>query len=157
MFLTNPGSHVVYCRHFSFSSCNLEQILILLNFVYGWFCRFAFSLSWQIFLRNTGQVLCKMFLCLSLSDVSLIRFRLCILGKNTIGMMCLSQCIVIYHHYGRNPGCTAIKNPPAWAGDPGDTRDVGSIPGSGWSLGGKWQPTPGFLPREFHGQRSLVG
>ena len=21
----------------------------------------------------------------------------------------------------------------------------------------KWQPTPGFLPREFHGQRSLVG
>ena len=21
----------------------------------------------------------------------------------------------------------------------------------------KWQPTPGFLPREFHGQRSLEG
>ena len=23
--------------------------------------------------------------------------------------------------------------------------------------GRKWQPTPVFLPREFHGQRSLVG
>ena len=29
---------------------------------------------------------------------------------------------------------------------------VGKIP---WT--GAWQPTPGFLPREFHGQRSLVG
>ena len=156
MFLTNPGSHVVYC-HVSFSSFNLEQILVLLNFVYEWFCWFAFWLSWQIFLRNTGQVLCKVFLCLSLFDVSLIRFRSCILGKNAIGMMCLSQCIMIYHHYDSNPGCTAIRNPPACAGDTGDTRDVGSIPGSGRSLGGKWQPAPVFLPRESHGQRSLVG
>ena len=31
--------------------------------------------------------------------------------------------------------------------------DPGLIPG----LGRKWQPTPVFLPREFHGQRSLVG
>ena len=27
--------------------------------------------------------------------------------------------------------------------------------GCGWRR--KWQPTPVFLPREFHGQRSLVG
>ena len=35
--------------------------------------------------------------------------------------------------------------------------DPGSIPGSGgsrWSR--KWQPTLAFLPREFHGQRSLA-
>ena len=35
--------------------------------------------------------------------------------------------------------------------------DVGSISGSGeesWIW--KWQPTPVFLPGEFHGQRSLV-
>ena len=34
----------------------------------------------------------------------------------------------------------------------------GSIPGSGrssWRR--KWQPTPEFLPRKFHGWRSLVG
>ena len=40
----------------------------------------------------------------------------------------------------------------------GDIRDVGSIPGSGrflWRR--KWQPTPVFLPRESHGQRSLAG
>ena len=35
------------------------------------------------------------------------------------------------------------------AGDPGSIR---KIP---WRR--KWQPTPVFLPREFHGQRNLVG
>ena len=48
-----------------------------------------------------------------------------------------------------------IKNPPASAVDIGD---VGLISGSGRSLGGgKWQPTPVFLPIKSHGQRSLVG
>ena len=48
-----------------------------------------------------------------------------------------------------------IKNLPAIAGD---LRDLGSIPGSGRSPGGgKWQPTPVFLPGKFHGQRSLLG
>ena len=48
-----------------------------------------------------------------------------------------------------------VKNSPANAGD---ARDAGSIPrsgGSSWSK--KWQPTPVFLPRKFHGQRSLAG
>ena len=36
--------------------------------------------------------------------------------------------------------------------------DLGSIPGSGRSPGGrKWQPTPVFLPGKSHGWRSLVG
>ena len=39
-----------------------------------------------------------------------------------------------------------------------DSGDPGSIPGSGqFPRGRKWQPTPVFLPGEFHGQRSLVG
>ena len=45
-----------------------------------------------------------------------------------------------------------VKNPSA------SVTDVGSIPGLGrspWSR--KWQPTPVYLPRIFHGQRSLVG
>ena len=37
------------------------------------------------------------------------------------------------------------------AGDPGST------PGSGRSPRGEWQPTPVFLPGEFHGQRNLEG
>ena len=37
------------------------------------------------------------------------------------------------------------------AGDPGSIPR-GKIP---WRR--EWQPTPVFLPREFHGQRSLVG
>ena len=44
------------------------------------------------------------------------------------------------------------KESPCNAGDPG------LIPGSGrfpWRR--EWQPTPVFLPGEFHGQRSLVG
>ena len=46
-----------------------------------------------------------------------------------------------------------VKNPPANARD---MRDAGSIPGSGRFPGGG-QPTPGFLPGESHGQRSLAG
>ena len=47
-----------------------------------------------------------------------------------------------------------VRNTPASAGD---IRDVGSIPRSGRSPGGRpWQPTPVFSPGEFHGQRSLV-
>ena len=45
-----------------------------------------------------------------------------------------------------------VKNSPADAGN------MGSIPGSGRSPWRReWQPTPVFLPGEFHGQRSLVG
>ena len=48
-----------------------------------------------------------------------------------------------------------VKNPPANAGN---IRDVGSIPGLGRSPGGgHGYPLPVFLPRESHGQRSLVG
>ena len=36
--------------------------------------------------------------------------------------------------------------------------DLGSIPGLGRSSWRReWQPTPVFLPGEFHGQRSLMG
>ena len=48
-----------------------------------------------------------------------------------------------------------VKNSPANGGGAGNE---GSVPGSGRSSGeGKQQPTPLFLPRESHGQRSLVG
>ena len=52
---------------------------------------------------------------------------------------------------------------PSWlsgkesACNAGDTGDVGLIPGSGRSPGGKWHPTPVFLPGEFHGQRRREG
>ena len=50
------------------------------------------------------------------------------------------------------PGGSVVKNPPANAGD------MGSIPGSGRSSGeGDGNTTPGFLPGESHGQRSLAG
>ena len=47
-----------------------------------------------------------------------------------------------------------VKTLPA---DTGDIRDMGSISGSGRSSKGGNQPTPIFLPRESHGQWSLVG
>ena len=46
-----------------------------------------------------------------------------------------------------------VKNPPVNAGD---IRDAGSIPGSGRSTRGG-QPTPVFLPGEYHGQGSPAG
>ena len=39
----------------------------------------------------------------------------------------------------------------------GNIRDMGSIPGSGRSPGGRHGNPLVFLPGEFHGQRSLVG
>ena len=52
------------------------------------------------------------------------------------------------------PGGSVVKNPHA---NTGGTRDgcnpwVGKIP---WRR--KWQPTPVFLPGQFHGQRSQAG
>ena len=46
-----------------------------------------------------------------------------------------------------------VKNLPANAGD---TRDIGSLPGSGRSPG-EGNGNPVFLPGESHGQRSLAG
>ena len=49
------------------------------------------------------------------------------------------------------PGGSVVKNPPAMQ----ETQFnpwVGKIP---WRR--EWQPTPVFLPRKSHGQRSLVG
>ena len=41
---------------------------------------------------------------------------------------------------------------------PANIGDMGLIPGLGRSTGGgKWQPTPIFLPERSHGQRSLAG
>ena len=51
-----------------------------------------------------------------------------------------------------------VKNPLASAGG---TRYTGSIPG--WDPNGgipwrrKWQSTPVFLPKEFHGHWSMAG
>ena len=45
-----------------------------------------------------------------------------------------------------------VKNLPANAED---ARDTGSIPRWG-RFPSEWQPTPVFLPREFHGQRKLA-
>ena len=49
------------------------------------------------------------------------------------------------------PSGSVVKNPPANAGDTFNLW-VRKIP---WRR--KWQPTPVFLPGEFHGQRNLVG
>ena len=52
------------------------------------------------------------------------------------------------------PGGSAVKNPPANAGDKrlGFDPWVGKIP---WRR--KWQPIPVLLPGTSHGQRSLAG
>jgi len=43
-----------------------------------------------------------------------------------------------------------VKNPPA------NAEDMGSIPGQKDPWRRKWQPSPVFLPRKSHEQRSLV-
>ena len=54
--------------------------------------------------------------------------------------------------HGTFPGGSDSKDSTCNVGD------LGSIPGSGrfpWK--GEWQPTPGLLPGESHGQRNLAG
>ena len=48
-----------------------------------------------------------------------------------------------------------VKNPPASARDTGRQGLDPWIRNSPWRK--EWQPTPGFLPGESHGQRSLAG
>ena len=64
--------------------------------------------------------------------------------------MCVCACIYIYIYilyiYG-----TVINIPPASAGDMGSIPELRRFL---WSR--KWQPASAFLPRESHGQRSLV-
>ena len=50
------------------------------------------------------------------------------------------------------PGGSDGKESACSAGDPGLWPGLGTPP---WRW--KWQPTPVFLPGEFHGQRSLAG
>ena len=56
----------------------------------------------------------------------------------------------------RRPSQVALveRKLPASAGD---IRDADFIPGSKDAVRRKWQPTPGFLPGESHGQKSLAG
>ena len=50
---------------------------------------------------------------------------------------------------------SAGKESACNAGDTGDTGSILSLESS--PGGGKWQPTPVFLPENSHGQRSLAG
>ena len=51
-------------------------------------------------------------------------------------------------------GGPVVKNPHA---NTGDARDSSSIPNREDPWRRKWQPTPVFWPRKFHGQMRLVG
>ena len=69
--------------------------------------------------------------------------------------MCVCVCVYL-NDFACTPGASqaalVVKNPPA------NSEDVGLIPGSGSSPGGRnGNPTPVFLPGESHGQRSLEG
>ena len=50
------------------------------------------------------------------------------------------------------PDSSVGKEPTCKAGDPGLIPGLGRFP---WRR--EWQPTPVFLPGEFHGQGSLMG
>ena len=75
-------------------------------------------------------------------------------GPNEI-LYRLSKTVNVYHLDGRHTGLPwwlRGKESTCNAGDAGSFSWVRKIP---WRR--KWQPTPVFLPGEFHGQRSLAG
>ena len=63
------------------------------------------------------------------------------------------RLLVSYDTRWASQVAVVVKNLPASAGD---IRNVGSIPGSGRSLGGGHATHSSTLPGESHGQRSLV-
>ena len=71
-----------------------------------------------------------------------------VLWSRVCHCVCVCICILIYIH---SLVAQTVKNLPAM-----QEIQVGSL---GWEdpLEKEWLPTPVFLPREFHGQRSLVG
>ena len=74
--------------------------------------------------------------------------------NTTVGYLVGNTSNTILHEYGSSgfPGGSDGKDSIYNAGDPGLFDPwVGKIP---WR---KWQPTPVFLPGEFHGQRILAG
>ena len=61
---------------------------------------------------------------------------------------------VIYkpvYYTGGFPSGSVVKNLPT------NAEDMGAIPESGRPWRRNWQPTPVFLPGQFHGQRDLMG
>ena len=86
-------------------------------------------------------------------------------GKSLVIVLNTAYCVLFYTYfailihtfYGYLPGASqvalVVKNPPANAGD---SREEGSILGSGRSLEWEIQPAPIFLPGKSHGQRNLV-
>ena len=83
-----------------------------------------------------------------------------LLSGFSLGLFLIYQSYLIIIFYQLDlimgfPGGSAVRNPPANAGD---MRDMGSDPWfqkMPWRR--KWQCTLVFLPGEFHGQRSLAG
>ena len=73
------------------------------------------------------------------------------MGSQRVGHSWVTKIFTI----GSSQVVLMVKNISAHTGN---IRDAGLIPGLGRSPGrGHWQPTPGFLPGESHGQKSLVG
>ena len=65
------------------------------------------------------------------------------------------EYVWVYVHVCLSQVALLVNTPPVHAEN---TRDTGSIPWVRkipWSS--KWHPTPVFLPRKFHGQKSLAG
>ena len=70
-----------------------------------------------------------------------LQFQFFICRKNLIHRVC---SIAMYLSDQKESACNA--------GDPGSVPWSGRSPG-----GGNWQPTPVFLPGQYHGQRSQAG
>ena len=100
-------------------------------------------LRWSYFFGSNFLFFYLLMWCIKLIDLQILIYP-CLSGINPNW----SWCMILLGF----PGCSVGKESAC------NARNPGSIPGWGrfpWRR--KWQPTPKFLPGEFHGQRSLVG
>ena len=123
------------------------------------FCRSAQVSShwWKLFsIFNICYITLIMLNLVTLSPLKMISNYLCMHWKSlpwhNIIMISMGHCIKYQVRRIRGfPGAQTVKNPPAMQ------ETLARSLGREDPLQRKWQLTPVFLPRESHGQRSLVG
>ena len=130
--MSEAADHISWC---SSGLSSIDQVLSLLTKKNSWHCCISREIEFHKqywFTMQTSWTL--------LSKFWFIRLR----GSSGTGVFANFSAVSDF------PGGASGKESPA---NDRDAREVGSIRGSGRSSGkGKWQPTPVFLPENFHRQ-----
>ena len=122
----------------------IQCMLIWVDEVFSWVILVNISL-----VPTTNKLLIKCLVCDMVSAVILYKHCFILIQSTCMKYICYCLCFAVEETWALIG--QMVKNLPA-VQRPRFDPWVGKIP---WRR--EWQPTPVFLSREFHGQRSLAG